>query len=140
MLPASALSSSLLQARKQKDRAVAVMVTAAHCPWCQLLIEEQLIPRMRSTLGPRLSVISFDLGDTRPVSLPPAPKGPQLSTISPLSWVQQYGYKVAPTVVMVSAAAQPLFDPLVGYSSRDFYGAYLDEAIVRAHHYWMKLT
>ncbi|MEY3669620.1 MAG: hypothetical protein RL258_1015, partial [Pseudomonadota bacterium] len=31
---------------------------------------------------------------------------------------------------------QPLFEPLVGYSSRDFYGAYLDAQVERAQRYW----
>jgi hypothetical protein len=142
LLPARNLSAALTRAQTSKDRAVAVMVTAAHCPWCRLVIEEQLIPRVRSKAEPRLDIVVFDLADSQAVPLAsgmqPAerPANSKTPPISPAAWAEMHGYRVAPTVVMVGAGARPLFAPLVGYSSRDFYGAYLDDQIVRAHRYW----
>ncbi len=44
----------------------------------------------------------------------------------------RYGVKVTPTVVLVDAAGAPLGQKLVGLSTPDYYGAYLDDAIDRA--------
>lgn len=134
LLSPAALPKALTQAQKFQDRAVAIMVSSAHCPWCGLLINEQLIPRVRSTSGPRLDVVVFDLADTQLVRL--TPPGSPVQQFSPQAWAQANRYRVAPTLVMVSNACQPLFPPLVGYSSRDFYGAYLDEQVERAQRYW----
>jgi len=134
LLPPSALPKALSQAQKAKDRAVAIMVSSAHCPWCGLLIQEQLIPRVRNASGPKLDVVVFDLADTQLVRLT-APGSP-VQQFSPQAWAQSHRYRVAPTVVMVGNACQPLFPPLVGYSSRDFYGAYLDDQVERAQRYW----
>ncbi|MFM1881030.1 MAG: hypothetical protein RLZZ344_1264 [Pseudomonadota bacterium] len=134
LLPSNALSASLSRALAARDQAVAIMVSSAHCPWCGLVIQEQLIPRIRAKTGPRLEVVVFDLSDTTPVRLA-VPSGPALR-LSPQAWAQAHRYRVAPTLVMVGSAAQPLFGPLVGYSSRDFYGAYLDDQVERAQRYW----
>lgn len=149
LLPPSQLSAALVRARAEKNRAVAVMVTAAHCPWCGLVIAEQLVPRIRSQIGPRLDVVVFDLADTQPLDLVAATVPPTGSTLtpgqrrvrmSPAEWAQMHGYRVAPTVAMVGPDARPLFAPLVGYSSRDFYGAYLDDHVARAQRYWSQLV
>jgi hypothetical protein len=157
LLPARELDGALSRARRDRTRAVAVMVSAAHCPWCGLVIEEQLIPRIRSRAGPALDVIVFDLADTRPIAVsplgvPPSAtpsaaqnqgRGPTPAPVlrfSPAQWAQTHGYRVAPTVAMVGLDARPLFAPLVGYSSRDFYGAYLDDQVARAQRYWNELA
>lgn len=156
LLPARELKAVLARAQKEKNRAVAIMVTAAHCPWCGLVIEEQLIPRIRSRSGPALDVVVFDIADSqtvlvlqpdtrpeagsteRPRPSPKTPAGPAPAALrfSPARWAENHGFRVAPTVAMVGRDAEPLFPPLVGYSSRDFYGAYLDDQVVRAHRYW----
>lgn len=124
------------------------MVTAAHCPWCALVIEEQLLPRIRSRTGPALDVVVFDIADSQTAvvlqpNTPPetgrsAPSGPSPAALrfTPARWAENHNYRVAPTVVLVDRDAEPLFPPLVGYSSRDFYGAYLDDQVVRAQRYW----
>ena len=134
LLPPAALPKVLTQAQKAKDRAVAIMVSSAHCPWCGLLMNEQLIPRVRSPSGPKLDVVVFDLADISLIRLS-APGNSPLQ-FSPQAWAQTHRYRVAPTLVMVGSACQPLFPPLVGYSSRDFYGAYLDDQVERAQRYW----
>lgn len=156
LLPARDLKAAVSRAQKEKNRAVAIMVTAAYCPWCGLVIEEQLIPRIRSRSGPALDVVVFDIADSQTVLIlqpntrpeagstersGPSPKtspGPSPADLrfTPARWAENHGYRVAPTVAMVGKDAEPLFPPLVGYSSRDFYGAYLDDQIVRANRYW----
>jgi hypothetical protein len=134
LLAPAALPKVLTQAQKARDRAVAIMVSSAHCPWCGLVIQEQLIPRVRSPSGPKLDVVVFDLADTQLIRLSPPGNSPL--QFSPQAWAQTHGYRLAPTLVMVGSACQPLFAPLVGYSSRDFYGAYLDDQVERAQRYW----
>jgi hypothetical protein len=157
LLPARELGAALSRAQRDKTRAVAIMVSAAHCPWCGLVIEEQLIPRIRSRTGPALDVVVFDLADSGHIvvapsvvhpSVPPgqakdqsrSPTPAPVSRFTPAQWAQTHGYRVAPTVAMVGRDVQPLFAPLVGYSSRDFYGAYLDDQVARAQRYWNELA
>lgn len=157
LLPARELGAALSRAQRDKTRAVAIMVSAAHCPWCALVIEEQLIPRIRSRAGPALDVIVFDLADSGQIVVAPSAVYPSATPgsdkdkgrsptpaaglrFTPAQWAQSHGYRVAPTVAMVGRDAQPLFAPLVGYSSRDFYGAYLDDQVARAQRYWNELA
>ena len=48
----------------------------------------------------------------------------------------RYDFWLTPTLAMLDAQAKPLAAPLVGYGSRDFYGAYLEEQIQNARIYW----
>lgn len=44
-----------------------------------------------------------------------------------------------PTLAMLDLSAKPLSKPLVGYASRDFYAAYLEDQIQAAATYWAKI-
>ncbi len=42
---------------------------------------------------------------------------------------QRYNVRFTPTVLLVDADGKALGDPLIGFASPDFYGAYLEDAI-----------
>jgi hypothetical protein len=137
LLPAQDLGRLLRRAREARGKLVpAVMVGSAHCPWCELITKEQLLPRMASSLEPSLVVLDFDLGDHQPLptleNLPPAGQ----RNFSPAAWARHHRYQLAPTVVCLDRQGRPLGEPLVGYSSRDFYGAYLEDRIRLAQAHW----
>lgn len=142
LLPPDQLQSILQSAQRAKGGLVpAIMVGAAHCPWCELILKEQLAPRMASQQQPALVVLDFDLADRTPVEglrLAKRPVAPNGRPLSPANWAKAHGYALAPTVVFIDRMAQPITAPLIGYASRDFYGAYLEDRIVQAQAYWRK--
>jgi len=127
---ASALVATLQRAQQARNLVVAGMLTSHRCPWCVALRKEQLDPRMRASQAPQLMVVEFDVDDTAPIQFP---DGKQRTA---RTWGDAYGMTLTPTVAMLDRMARPLAPPLVGYGSRDFYGAYLEEQIRIAHGYW----
>ncbi len=109
---------------------VAAMLTSHHCPWCKALRTEQLIPRIRSTTRPTLVVLEFDIDNATTFELPDGKR------TTAKAWGERYGLRVTPTLCMLDDLARPLPEPLVGYTSRDFYAAYLEDQIRAAHAYW----
>jgi thioredoxin-related protein len=122
-----------------------IFVSSQHCPWCHAVIKEQLLPRLRSQSLPPISIIEFDIQDTRPlmshqnkqdtwISLKLAwPEG-----LSPASWAKSLRIRAVPTIVAVNEKLQPLVEPLVGYNLADFYGSYLEDQVNASIHYWKK--
>ena len=107
-----------------------VLVTLEHCPYCKLVIREQIVPRVKEG-RPALRVLEFDLSDTTPIEA----RGP-LSKVTPMLWAREHRFRLAPTVVAVNASLKPIGEPLLGYSSPDFYSAYLEDLIVAAQAAW----
>lgn len=112
-----------------------VMVSSLHCPWCELVLRDQLLPRLLSGESPEMVLVVFDLADgqLRDIRL-----GGKKETIAPSQWAAQHQFRIAPTLVAIGQDARPIGLPLVGYSSRDFYGAYLDDLLRLAQPYWSK--
>ncbi|GAA0683771.1 hypothetical protein GCM10009104_06220 [Marinobacterium maritimum] len=52
--------------------------------------------------------------------------------MTPRAFAQSYAINFYPSVLMLSLDGAPLTEPLVGISSVDFYGYYLDQAIEQA--------
>lgn len=129
-IAATELIATLKRAQQSRSLVVAGMLTSHRCPWCVALRKEQLDPRMRATPAPQLLVVEFDIDDTMPIHFPDGKKR------TARSWGEAYGLTLTPTIVMLDRMAKPLAPPLVGYGSRDFYGAYLEDQIRIAHGYW----
>ncbi len=106
------------------------MYTSARCPWCIAIKKEQLGPRTKSTTQPGLIVVEFDVDDGGQFTLPDGAR------MTARAWGARYGLKLTPTVVMLDQLARPLTEPLVGYSSRDFYSVYLEQQIEIAQRFW----
>jgi hypothetical protein len=138
--PPSQFKTTLAKAKQSRGELVpAVMVGSAHCPWCELILKEQLGPRIMSSQIPQLLVLDFDLADRKPVEgLYLGPMGPNGRALSPSEWAKAHRFALAPTVVVVNQFGQPIGEPLIGYASRDFYGAYLEDRIRLAQAYWQK--
>jgi thioredoxin-related protein len=130
----------LEQAKQARGELIpAVMVGSARCPWCELILKEQLQPRMISEDRPQLVVLDFDLADRKPVEGLNLIKPPSARSLSPAEWAKAHRYALAPTVVFIDQRGQPITEPLIGYASRDFYGAYLEDRILQAQAYWRKV-
>jgi hypothetical protein len=128
-VPAAQLLSALDQAMRQ-EAVVAGLYSSLHCPFCVALKKEQLGPRVRSGVRPQLIVVEFDADIGEPFSLPDGQR------LTATDWGRRHNIKLMPTLAMLDALARPLGKPLVGYASRDFYAAYLEDQIQAAAVYW----
>lgn len=132
-MPPTKLADLLSQARAG-IAVVAGLYSSDSCPWCVALKNEQLSPRIKSKQAPNLLIVEFN-ADSRVTFNFPA-QGRKTAK----QWAQSQGYRLMPTLVMLNERALPLGDPLVGYSSPDFYAAYLEERIKAAHTYWQTIA
>lgn len=119
------------QALRAKGQLVLLaLVSLEHCPYCKLLIREQLVSRIREG-RPAVQVLEFDLSDSRPI----AAEGSQ-PLPSPREWARRHRFKLAPTVTAITPSLSPVGSPLLGYSSLDFYSAYLEDLILAGRASW----
>jgi len=122
-LPAArSLRAELEQALAIRQPLV-VMVSLEGCPWCRLVRESYLRP-LRS--GDKLPVVQVDIASAAVVQ----DFAGRAATHDALT--RQWGIDTAPTLLFFGRRAQEVAPRLVGVSSPDFYGAYLDERIQRA--------
>ena len=83
----------------------------------------------REQVDRRLRLVEYDLSDRKPFSGSGAHAD---SPASPAALAAALGIRLAPTVVFLGPDGSELAERLVGYSSPDFYGAYLEQRIEQA--------
>jgi thioredoxin-related protein len=128
----------LTQLRKDKLLAI-VMISRPACPFCEAIRREQLLPMLRaqkaSPTPSKQVLVEFDLTVTTKFNAAVNPgQSPILAPESPRKLAQQLSIKLAPTLVFLgwdkdNGEFQELAERLVGYGSRDFFSAYLEERI-----------
>ena len=142
----SQLSTVLQEAARARGGLVVVaMASLPNCPWCDLVLRDQLLPRMRSDTPPHVRAVVLDITDRRPILGGGAPdnRAPgQLAWLaqSPQQWARRQRIRMAPTVFPIDLLGQAIGEPLIGYSSVDFYGAYLEDRIQLAKAHWARGT
>jgi thioredoxin-related protein len=114
------------------------MISRPACPFCEALRREHLLPMLRAQnalkASKSLTLVEFDFTVTTRFESVLNP-GPSRITApeSPKKLAQQLGIKLAPTLLFLgwekSGEFKELAERIVGYGSRDFYGAYLEERI-----------
>lgn len=144
-LPARPRSLAPLLARAtSRAEPVVALFTRPGCPWCEALRREQIGPLAREAGARGLQVVEFDVTDGRAFE-PPASgttasasgapgsgaSGAWATARSPADLAARLKVGVTPTVIFLGGAGE-IADRLVGYPSRDFYAAYLEEKIERA--------
>jgi len=109
------------------DRVIVLMFSSDHCPYCAVVEEEFLRPMILSgdyddrvifrhiRVDSLSDVVDFD--------------GAEVSADLLRS---RYSVTVTPTIVFLDARGQPLARNLVGVTTRDYYGGYLDGRIDQA--------
>ena len=132
LTPARELTAMLKRAAA-REVVVLGFYTSHSCPWCVAVRREQLEPRLRSTDLPKISIIEFDADSDVAFTLPDGRRQ------AARQWAHTLGFRLTPTLAALDRTAKPIVSPLVGYSSRDFYGAYLEEQIRQAQLYWQNL-
>jgi hypothetical protein len=126
---------------------VVALFSTAGCGWCDALRAAELRHLAREADARGVLVVEFDLADGRPFradasagskdrhaqlrpAVEPATAG-WTRAESPAALARRLGIRVAPTVAFLGPQGG-VAEPLVGYGSPDFYGAYLDERIAQA--------
>ncbi|MBP0048969.1 hypothetical protein H9C73_09480 [Marinobacterium sp. AK62] len=115
-------SLKALDSMTPRPRAVLILFSQPDCRFCDLVREEFLVPLEQQP--PQGLVIR-----EYKVATAPAITDSDGSTLTPSAFASRYNVRFYPTVSLISPAGEPLADPLIGISSTDFYGYYLDQAI-----------
>lgn len=137
-----------LQARAAREgRPVVALFSTAGCGWCEALRAAELRHLAREADARGVLVVEFDLADARPFgagagaagdrarradgAVPAAAEADWARAESPAALARLLGIRVAPTVAFLGPRGG-IAEPLVGYASPDFYGAYLDQRIAQS--------
>jgi len=107
-------------------RVVVALFSLPGCPYCEVVRRNYL--RHLEAAAPGVRVAEYGIGDERPFERQGSRDAPQ----NPAALAKSLGVRVAPTVAFLGDDNRELAERLVGYSSADFYGAYLDGRIARA--------
>lgn len=100
---------------------------ADYCDYCRQLEHEHLIPMEKSgKYAARILIRRFSIDKAETVI------DFQGQTLSAEAFATKYQASLTPTVLFLNADGQPVAEPLLGYNSPDYYGAYLEKAIVQA--------
>ena len=109
------------------DGAMLVALVGERCGYCERVLNEFLIPmsgnrEYRNKVVMRRLVVS----DDSPI------RDFEGRPTTPGKLAKQYGYNLVPTVLLLDGKGRMLAKPLVGLTTVDYYGMYLDEAIDQA--------
>ena len=136
--PVSVPRVSDLQALGAEARArnlpILVMFSSEHCPYCMVVREEFLKPMLRSgDYTDRVIIVEIESDETILTDFDGRP-------IEAIDLAQRYAATLSPTVVFLDSDGRELAPRLVGITTVDFYGGYLDEAINTALLHLRKLA
>lgn len=126
----------LLQRSRGSARPIVALFSTPGCGWCEAIRREQLASLAREQAARGVLVAEFDLLDDRAFdgldAQANAGPGPTLvDARSPAALARTLGVRVAPTLVFLGPDGE-VAERLVGYSTPEFFSAYLEERIGRA--------
>jgi thioredoxin-related protein len=103
---------------------ILLALVAENCVYCEHVLKDFLGPMSHNkSYQERVvmrRVLVAGLDDVR---------GFDGKTTTPAELAEQYGTNFTPTVVLIDSTGHRLVKALIGFSSPDYYGMYLDEAI-----------
>lgn len=112
------------QTSQQKQLPIVVLFSATHCGYCSIVKEDFLKPMLISgeyTDKAMIRVIELDSSDAL-MDLDGQP-------ISAEAFADRYGIYLTPTLAFFDARGNELAPRMVGVTTVEFYGGYLDDAI-----------
>lgn len=122
-LPVSKSLKNDIAAALKTAKPLVVLVSLDNCPFCKIARENYLIPLMTEQAIP---VIQVNIKHTTVI------EDAQGKQTTHEQLIRNWSIKVAPTVLFLGKGGQEIAPRLVGGSTSDFYGAYLQERIDKA--------
>ena len=126
-IPVATNLSELGKQAKRKNLPILLMVSAHHCPYCELLKNEIINPMMVSgdyTDKVIMSELVLDW-DSDIIGFDGAKKGPE-------DIANDYYSVVTPTILFLDHNGREVQKRMIGVNTVEMYGFYLDESIARA--------
>jgi thioredoxin-related protein len=105
---------------------VVLLVSLPGCEYCERIRKQELQPRRTATAEPQVLSWQIDLQSAR------ALRDFDGKRLTHDTLARRYRARFAPTVLFLGPTGEPLAEPLVGYQSEDFYGAYFEERLAQA--------
>lgn len=103
---------------------VLLALVGEDCPYCERVLNEFLIPMSHNkTYQAKVVMRRLEISDDRAI------RDFNGRRTTPADLASQYGYRMVPTVLVLDWKGRMLAKPLVGLTTVDYYGMYLDEAI-----------
>lgn len=121
---------AVLREAARNGTVVVALFSLPGCPFCEAIRRDQLRHLAGEQAAQRVRVVEYDLTDRRPFA-GPAARTP--APASPAALAASLDVRLAPTVAFIGPDGKEIAERLVGYSSPDFYGAYLEQRIAQAH-------
>ena len=115
------------QAAQARQMPVLVLFMSPHCPYCDRVLKEFLLPMQRNPeYGTKVVMrqVAID-SNARLLDF-------NGRATTHAQFAAQNRVKLVPTIKMFDARGRELTEPLVGLLTPDFYGSYLDQAIEEA--------
>lgn len=119
-LPASKSLQTDIAAALKASKPLVVLVSLDNCPFCKISRENYLLPLMREQ---SIAVVQVNLGHSTSIVDPLGKRTTQADLVN--AWA----IKATPTVLFLGKNGQEVAPRLVGGSTSDFYGAYLQERV-----------
>lgn len=124
LLPQPASLRAAAQAAQARGEPLVVMTSLTGCPYCELVRSRYLGPMRRDE---NLAAVQLDVMDkTTPL------QDFNGQTRTPAEVVRGWQARFTPTVLFFDANGRELAERLVGLSSPDFYGSYLEQRLSAA--------
>jgi thioredoxin-related protein len=105
---------------------VVLLVSLPGCEFCERIRKQELQPRRTATAEPRVLSWQIDLQSAKGL------RGFDGQRLTHDAVARRYRANFAPTVLFLGPTGEPLAEPLVGYQSEDFYGAYFEQRLAQA--------
>lgn len=93
------------------------------CPFCERALREYLVPYSREEWKDRAIFRSVDIDRTLPV------RDFDGSVTTHAAIAARYGVAFSPTILVVDGRGRKLAEPIIGLTTLDFYGAYVQDAL-----------
>jgi len=120
--------AALSRESRATGKVIMLEMSASYCGFCRTLEEEIIKPMLRSgdyeqnVLIRKLDIDSYS--DIRHFGG---------DTISPAQLASQLNVFVTPTLIFLDSRGQEVSDRILGVYSLDYFGAYVDDALIEGH-------
>ena len=110
-------------AARAANGVVLVVFVASHCPYCETALNDFLIPMSGNADYFAVVMRRVESGGANPLT------DFQGRKLSGRQFAAAYGVRLTPTVMVFDGEGHPLTKPVIGVSTPDYYGTFLDQAI-----------